>query len=212
MQQDNGQDDPELAGGLRVVSQPGIGVSITCNLGDSRQIVVQTHYPQAATKAEANAVVDRMFDLVDRKKAEYEIPALENELAQVEIGLKNFHDNRSLVEQTYLDDQARRKNRIGECEKEISDAFDAGYAEHNASKKQGEYKPSGARKSKIEALTRESLKLRDEIEDERKKRDKLVSETDLQQKQFERRIENIQADIAKRLKIVHGEGVAEAAE
>lgn len=199
-------------GGIKVVADPGIGVSVTCNLGDSRQIVLQTHYMQDVSKVDADALIDSMFRVVDRKKAEYEIPGLENEMAQIEIGLKNFHDNRDLVEQTYLEAQSARKKRIAECEEEASKAFDVGYTEHNQSARKGDYQPAGARKNKIAALTRESIKLREEIDAERIKREKLVGETDLQEKQFERRIANIKADIDKRLKIVHGEEVSAAAE
>lgn len=104
---------------------PALGFSITANITDRSQIVVQSFVPLDATDDQINETLDKVFRATDRQRAKYQI--------------KDFKLKAELEEQALADQVAK-----------VADLQNKYAAEHTASGRRGEYKPSENQRVAIE--------------------------------------------------------------
>lgn len=114
---------------------PALGFSITSNITDRSQIVVQSFVPLDATDDDINKVLDKVMLAVDRQRAKYQIKDFRLKLDMEEASLADQRNKVADLQNAYLN-------------------------EHTASGRRGDYKPTvnqrvavdNARKT-IEAMT-----------------------------------------------------------
>lgn len=98
-------------------SAPALGFSITANIHGSAQIVAQSFVAFDADDATINAALDKVMLAIDRQQAKYQVKDLRRKLEQEDMALR------------------------AQIEK-VADFQNAAAAEHNASGRRGEFKPS----------------------------------------------------------------------
>lgn len=129
-----------------------IGYSITAQLGDRRQIVVQHFVAEDETDEAANACMDRIMGLIDRQQARYDLDA----------EMEGFHKIGSTLEQTIAGirvaavNQKRLTAELAAQIEAMQEARDGlykeGYDAFNARGGRGTYKPAGALQSRLTAM------------------------------------------------------------
>jgi hypothetical protein len=72
--------------------KPGvaIGYSIACNLGGERQMTVQCFVDESEPDEAVHARIDRVFRVVDRQKAKYDLDREIKEFEEVALHTRNF--------------------------------------------------------------------------------------------------------------------------
>ena len=145
---------------MTAAAAPAIGYSVVANLGGDRQLTCQCFVGEDETDAAVNAKIDRIFAVVDRQKARYEIVDVKEDLAKHRETLHQLEEDLARIDadfdkaQASLDEQAAQISADGEA------AFSAGYEAHVSSGRRGDYAPSGQTLQKVklaEAATRQVL-------------------------------------------------------
>lgn len=123
---------------------PAIAISLAADLGSGRGLTLQTHVHRADTENAIDSVLDKIMGRVDRQKAKYEIPDLQDELAKMERAMHNLEED---------------------AKKLYSDAADRwAKAGHK-----GEFKPGPTERSGIQNCEQNIKRFKDGIEDFKKK-------------------------------------------
>lgn len=128
---------------------PAIGYSITANIDGNRQIVFQHFVAADEDDASVNANLDRIMSLVDRQRARYEIPGLQEELDTLTNTMAQYEEDRARVDLEYDKAMATLDVQIEEMAGKRKEFFDQGYEQHKSSGRQGSYKPQGMVKTNI---------------------------------------------------------------
>lgn len=157
---------------------PAIGYSILCNMGGDRQMTVQCFVGEDESEDVIAARMDKVFRVVDRQKARYDLDKLYKEFEEAGRHLRNFLNAIPIAEH-------QAKHQIAVLEAELSamqdakkEVFNQGYEQHTASKRRGPFEPSGALKGRLNAMEQEIQKKRDRIrqvpEEQRQHRDQTL--------------------------------------
>lgn len=155
--------DRDFAGETPTVTKaPAIGMSVTCNAGGDRQLVLQTFVDQEADDSTVNALADRMMRVADRQQAIYKIPALEEEIEKHRKELANFEENFARLEGIHQQQVAELDVKIVTLSERVETERNEGYEEHVASGRKSEYQPKGARAQTIAVGEREIDKLKEQ--------------------------------------------------
>lgn len=218
--------DPEKK--LPVKEVPALGISIVSNFPGERGITVQCHIGSDESLDKQNELVDRMFAVVDRQKAKYELPEVETELELHKKTLARLEEDLKEVEHNFNRAQAVRRAEKKALERELEDAerecgakhdaklkamiatlaeyqgkrdvmFNEGYNEFVASGRAGEYRPDGHRKANLERFDSEIEKFKASIEHYKGERDQVIAvETASIQKLITEKQEEIDRATAER--------------
>lgn len=162
-----------------------LGFSITANLGDNRQIVVQSFVPLDADARDIDHLLDKVMGRLDRQKARYELDALAEEIETQSQTLRQYEGDKARIDHEHEIAQAQRRIELQEREatraserKAVEAQIDSdiltlnqtrqsvwadGEAEARRSGKLGAYKPVGIRAqnlAKIDAGIDQALKMK----------------------------------------------------
>jgi hypothetical protein len=163
-----------------VTKAPAIGMSVTCNAGGDRQLVLQTFVDQEAGEKATNELADRLMRVADRQQAIYRIPSLEEEIEKVERAHAMFEENIAHVILTHAKQVATLDEQIVELQSKREEVFNAGYNAHSQSGRRSEYKPQGSALSRLNAFDAQLEKLKEQrqkIVDEDKENEKNIQRT-----------------------------------
>lgn len=124
---------------------PGVGVSITANIGSDRQIVLQGFYARG-DKAEGDALIADMNGRIDAMKAPHELRRLEEDLRKARDGLANMRKNLAKLDENAQREQAERvvgleaaKQAVLTYEEEIAAADKKARTDWSRKGKEGDY-------------------------------------------------------------------------
>ena len=115
------------------IPAPAIGYSILCNLDGSHQLTVQCFAGEDETDEVVNAKVDRIFRVVDRQKARYDIETIKDDLDVHEKALANLLIGLGKADLDFDRGQAQLDIQIGECKQMIEAARTKVYNDNVAS-------------------------------------------------------------------------------
>lgn len=132
-----------------VTKVPAIGYSITANLDDRRQIVVQCFVDEDADDGTVKAKLDRALSFVDRAVARYSIKKLRDELAQHEVATKNGRENLDKLNQEFEHAQAAREVEIAAMSEKIDDEIRHAKAKFEQSGRRGDFHLNGAPEANV---------------------------------------------------------------
>lgn len=181
-----------------------IGVSVTCNLGGTRQVVLQTFYPQDAPPKELHAALDSLMSLADRQEAKYSLPDLYEELEKHEAAVRNLQADVARVDEQFF---ARMATLEAEYVKHMAEAdriFQEGYDIHVNEGKQGEYKPQGNRQQAFKVTGAAAAKVKEQITKENAEREQSLTGVMTNLERFEEQTAIRKAKIAKAEALVNG--------
>lgn len=172
-----------------IQTRPGVGVSMTANVGGDRQIVLQAWYP-LDDKAEGDALLGELNLRVDRLQAPHELKKLREELGQNEEGLVNVQRNLAKLDENEQREQAARVIAQGEGEAAVAEA-DAKARSDWYKRKTGDYVP-GNRIAQMQAAL-ELMKAR-----HREAAEKVASERAMAEEQIAANVRRFEREIAVR--------------
>jgi hypothetical protein len=181
---------------------PAIGISLTMNVGNNAQAVLQTFVAQEASDKEANALLDRLFSLAARQKALGEIPELEEDLSKHKKTLAQFNEDLARVETDYETNKEKRLESIAKLTKDYEAEFEKAYETHSKSGRQGEFEPRGSVKSRLATYTAGINKIDQEMKKADAERHQAIEGLKISQVRYEAEIERLSADIAKRKALI----------
>ena len=191
---------------LRPADEPctiaAIGMSVVANFGRDRQATLQTHVAQDQTEAEIDSQVDRLFRVIDRQKARYEIIDLEDELVKHAQTLALFREDHDRLEAEHQHKVAGLKIQIEEIDATAARARETGYQEHVTSGRQTEYQPKGATKAAIERAAQAAKAVQGEIDKLEAERTVALANLGTSAARYEEQIVKLKDDIVKRHAII----------
>ena len=128
----------------QTVQAPALGYSITANLGDDRQIVVQCFADSEEELASIHGKIDKAMVVIDRQKAKYKKIEVRKNVDEMEKTLRRLKAD--LVE-AETDWEAQQKDRTAAIE-----------AIQNAAQERGRAQPVGADAQRLSKLREEVKK------------------------------------------------------
>lgn len=145
--------------------KPGvaIGYSLACALGGDRQMTVQCFVDEAEDDETVNRKIDRVFRVMDRQKAKYDLDKEEREFEEVGRHLRNFLN---AIPQAKMAAQAQQKTLEAELlgmQDARKEVHDEAYAAFKASGRKGQFQPRGALEGRLRNMDAEIQKKRDKI-------------------------------------------------
>lgn len=120
-----------------------IGYSITVNVGPVHQIVAQCFVAEDEPDAVVNEKMDRVFRFLDRRKAIYEVEALEAELVKHRETVINAKNDWKEADERHAKTLAGYDVQAAALNASREQTNNAGVAAFKRAGKQGEYRPSG---------------------------------------------------------------------
>ena len=120
-----------------------IGYSVVINLDGNRQVTAQCFVAEDEEDSAINFKFDRVFAILDRQKARYDIVNERDELAKEAGTLDQLKEDLARVDHDYDKAQATLDAQLVEMQDQNKGAFEAGYNEHVESGRRGEYVPKG---------------------------------------------------------------------
>lgn len=175
-----------------------IGISVITNMPGDRQITAQCHIASDASTAEVNALMDRMWSVIDRQKARYEMEGKEADLDVVRKTLQRMEQDFAMAESVYQREQAELRTKSATALEAGEEAAKRAYDEHVNSGRHGRFKLQGARASEV-ARARQ---VADAYEEQRKKaeaeRSKYIDNIETSRARFREDIARLEGEIARR--------------
>jgi len=139
------RDDPNKA-------TTAIGYSIVVNLDGNRQVTAQCFVAEDESDAEINARFDRVFGLLDRQKARYDVVNERVELTKEQATFDQLKEDLAHVDANFDKAQAVLDEQIIEMQAKSKETFEDGYNEHVNSGRRGEYVPKGLAQQTARAI------------------------------------------------------------
>ena len=130
---------------------PALGYSVLVNLDGNRQLTMQCYVAEDEKAEVVNAKLDRVFAVIDRQKARYDIVNEHEELSKESMMLAQLEEDLARVDADFEKSQAALKTQATEVIAQRNETHDAGYAEHSASGRRGAYEPRGVALQTIKA-------------------------------------------------------------
>lgn len=136
--------DPKVSH-LPVTPRPSIAVpvQIVMNLDGARQMTFQVGFDLDESDSAISSRLDRVFQIAERQKARYDILALRDEMEKDRHQHSIFLKNLEAVRAKFKVEQASRVVEIEEMVRAKDEKSKAGYDEHHASGRRGDYAPRG---------------------------------------------------------------------
>lgn len=120
-----------------------LGYSIVINLDGNRQVTAQCFVAEDEDDSAINSKFDRVFAILDRQKARYDIVNEREELAKETGTLDQLKEDLARVDHDFDKAQAALDLQMIEMQEQNKGVFEAGYNEHIISGRRGEYVPKG---------------------------------------------------------------------
>lgn len=198
------QSDAGTSTKAGVVNVPALGFSFTANLGDARQLVVQTHVPFDAPMAEINAALDKAAAAMDRQKARYEIEHLQDKLDLEEATLQKQRDNMAHLDADHDKKVAELKVQIETLQEDHKNAHEEGYNQHVNSGRAGAFVPKGALHSRLERIKDTIAQIGEQIKKAEAERDQAHANAAINDAAFEKSLARLRGEIEKRRALIGG--------
>lgn len=157
-----------------------LGYSIVSNLDGNRQITVQCFVAEDASDTEVNAKLDRVFRVVDRQKARYDLVTEHEELEKESKILVQLKEDLARIDSDFDVAQAKLDEQMKEFDQQHADLFAQGYNTHVGTGRKGEYTPAGFAAGQLRAIEQatanaEDAKKKNEAEREQHRTGALIS-------------------------------------
>lgn len=133
------------------LASPLAAVTITCGLGDRRQMQMAINISGADPLDLQNEMLDRAMVLLDRQQARYDLSKLESEFEEAARHLRNFLNSIPIAEQTAKHQLAVLKTQLAAQREAREEVYKQGYDVHMKTRK-GVYEPSGALKGRLNGM------------------------------------------------------------
>lgn len=184
---------------------PGVGVSITANIGSDRQIVLQGFYARG-DQAEGDALIADMNGRIDAMKAPHEIRELERTLETKRDAVKHAARNLELLDENAAREQAKRVVAVQEAETQLAEADKKARLAWTTKRKEGDYvEGNTVRELRVRV---EAFKERTREEGEKAESERLIAaeQNRLNIQKFERDIDELEKLIAKQRALLPDDG------
>jgi len=129
-----------------------LGYSIVSNLDGNRQITVQCFVPEDEADEVVNAKLDRVFRVIDRQKARYDLVTEHEELEKEEKILAQLNEDLARIDVDFDVAQATLDEHMVEFDQQHKELFDEGYEAHVNTGRKGKYKPAGFSAGQLRAI------------------------------------------------------------
>lgn len=171
--------DAESFSGAVVRQEPVVAVTITCNLGQSRQMQLAAHFGRDEDAAVQNEVLDRISGLADRQKARYDLDDEEKNFRTVGLNLRNMIAGMGIAEKVLANQISEIKAKILGYQDAKKEAFNNGAEAWAGSGRKGAFQPNGHLNSQLKAIDAEIARAKQALEaapkDAAQERGKLVN-------------------------------------
>lgn len=138
-----------------VKTAPAIGYSIVVNMGGERQMTVQCFVDSDETEEMISRKIDKVFRVVDRQKAKYDLDKEEKEFEEAARHLRNFLNAIPIAETELKHRIAVMKVELQGMQEGRKQVYEAGYEKFLGSNKKGTFRPAGALESQLRAMDSE---------------------------------------------------------
>lgn len=158
-----GQDIDEAAG-VASAASPLAAVTISCSLGERRQMQMSINISCADPVEVQNAMLDNAMQRMDRQQARYDLEKLEENFQLVGLNTRNAIlalnsadiAQKSQVERLKAELEGKREARV--------EVFNKAYGEHTAGNRKGEFVPKGFVRANLSRMDADIQKTVDAIE------------------------------------------------
>lgn len=157
-----GQDMDDFTGKVSAAS-PLSAVTITCGLGDRRQMQIAVNLCFSDPVEVQNSILDGAMMLMDRQQARYDLEELEKNFTQVGLTTRNLIAAMSGAEVEVKGRVERLKAELAGKEEGRKQVHDDAYADHKVSGRRGEFAPKGNILQKLNVMDADIQKTRDAI-------------------------------------------------
>jgi hypothetical protein len=128
-----------------------LGYSVVVNLDGNRQLTMQCFVAEDEPNEAVNAKLDRIFAVIDRQKARYDLVNEHEELSKESTMLAQLEEDLARVDADFEKAQASLKAQGEEISAQQAALVEAGYNEHVNSGRRGEYQPRGVTQQGVKA-------------------------------------------------------------
>lgn len=153
------------------IPAPALGYSVVANLDGNRQLTMQCFVGEDEPNEVVNAKLDRAFAVIDRQKARYDIVSENEEMSKERGILAQLEEDLARVDAEFTKTQAELHAQAQEFEAQRSKAIEAGYAEHTASGRRGDYQPRGQTQQTVNAVNAADRNVKAALEKNEAERD-----------------------------------------
>ena len=139
-----------------------IGYSVVANLGGDRQLTCQCFVGEDESDATVNGKLDRIFAVMDRQRARYEINDVNEDLAKHRETLAQLEADLARIDTDFARAQASLDVQLGEIRSQAEAAQQEGYDTHASTGRRGDYKPAGITLATIQRAASAERQVTDE--------------------------------------------------
>lgn len=186
---------------MTAAAAPAIGYSIVANLGGDRQMTVQCFVGEDEADSVVHERIDRVFRVVDRQKAKYELVDFRKELDSNRKQLAQMQADVSRLDVDHAKAQAELDVQITETADQKRDAIADAAEKHRASGRQGNFSPGGNVTSRFDTVTAQLKAAKDKNDAER---NVALAQYEVNLKRWQEEIARVEGLIAEREELVKG--------
>lgn len=151
--------DREDATALVSGASPLSAVTITCGLGERRQMQIAVNLCFSDPPEMQNRILDNAMALADRQQARYDLEKDEESFRQVGMNIRNMLAGMGIAENVLKNQIAGLKAQIEGVSEAAKEVHDVAYSAHGTSGRRGEFKATGVTLQKLNAAEAEKNKL-----------------------------------------------------
>lgn len=156
------RDTNAFAGNVSAAN-PLAMVTLTCALGDRRQMQMAINISCADAPQVQNEMLDRAMAIMDRQQARYDLEELEKNFTQVGLTTRNLIAAMAGAEVEVTGRVERLKAELAGKEEGRKAVHDQAYAEHASSGRRGAFAPKGAVLQRLNVMDADIQKTKDAI-------------------------------------------------
>lgn len=183
-------------GKAAVAPAPALGMSVVTNMPGDRQFTLQCFVASDAPLDEQNGLADRMFRMVDRQKARYEIEGIVAELTLHNTKLAEMEEDYARTEGEFQRAQDTLRTQIAVCAEAEKDARDMGYSAHVSGGRRGDYHPKGHVLQSINTSQAQAKMYKDQLAKNVAEREKYILSIETNRQRFKDEIKRRQDTVA----------------
>lgn len=182
----------------------GVDAALVTTLEDGRQIQMRTTFPQGAPRSEIDATFDKLFGVVDRQKARYELSALRKDVTKHRKMLRNQEHDIARLDQQHEVKMAEIAAQAEALNVDQDRVYNAAVEQHNASGKKGQFKPQGHTAARLDGIDAQRRKLAEERDRAESERATAFQNYKVSGDRFREEIATLESEIAERERIIGG--------
>ena len=183
-----------------------IGYSMVANLPGDRQLTMQCFVAEDESDADIRAKLDRAFGFLDRQKARYEIPDIEERIEQQQAQLSQMAFDLEAADKAFDEAQAglaEQAAQVGAAKKTVTDAA---YEAFTRSGRQGEHRLRGTDLAHVERADNQLASIKAEMEKNVAERDAHRNQILVGKKRYELAIEKDRAKLVEKERLIAADG------